>query len=772
MGRFRFFSMKKHRTADAVSEAAPEEDAQSKSFADRVDEASDGAAVEHHDNNQEGTFSDGSVDENYQASFTEGGAASGTGGGTSTGSSGIIWWPRSPICWFAIIILILECFVFYWAWNVYRETNYREFRFWVCTNVLRDDCDDPDRRQVEKSQIGPDILTEQSVLSDWNEDVSPATFLENKFRSLSAGYSVMGGGSFLNTGNNLLGLFERDALERPVEAGTHFLLAGAAGDLDARELFDDLKLNQADRAEAQRYLEEILKLNGAEGYYQLGQLYLGIDAMVPSVNGQYPQFNPPKFIGQSGYFENDFLVDASEYSIAYRHMFVAVQCNWPGSYEWLNYIAQAGQLGGRVQSLNREGQDEINDRLNLIDGGLEAFCKGETLRYRVQQLRDPAVIWRFLNDRRPWPTFPELIEKLQLPEPEFLQWIGLLRTEAVEQYGYEGESRYYGSPRDNSFLRPSGRAGGASSIFDSGRRLGSEEGIPDECKNLAPGEECQATAIRRADNARCEERALTAYNTGRALISSNPQQARANLEVAIETGRECQAEGSRRAATLMQRLNMTCTYSAQSLARISRGAENNPEGGAVISLRARQSALAALRYYNYKIDGKYGQQTRDAVSSFQREFGFVDSGALTPEETVHLFCIAGIQRGDVRSEHTLGLMYVTGLGVIRDLDAGIRHLENTSSFGYAASTYNLALIFGTGTVEASYNLCDVPENLRRADSYLEEAANAGHPSAIRLIRDFGSLTVQDRWEKVKERLELNDFHKARMLSVGEGCRPN
>ena len=762
MGRFRFFSMKKHRTADAVSEAAPEEDAQSKSFADRIDEASEDVAVEHHDNDQEGNFSDDSLDENYQASFD---------GGTTvvqkTGPAPVVWWPRSPICWLAILIIILELLAFNYFWYGVRARDYNAFRFWVCQNVLRDDCGSD--RVVILSQEGDPVLADQSILSDWNENVRPATFLENKFRSLSIGYSVMGGNSTLNTGNNLLGLYERDALERSIEAGTHFLLAGAAGDFDARELFEDLDLNQADRAEAQRYLEEILKLNGAEGYFRLGQLYLGSDAIVPSPNGQYPQ-NPPKFISHAEYFPNNFLADASEYSIAYRHMFVAVQCNWPGSYEWLNYIAQAGQLGGRVQSLNREGQDEINDRLNLIDGGLEAFCKGETLRYRVQQLRDPAVIWRFLSDRRPWPTFLELIEKLQLPEPEFLQWIGLLKTEAIEQYGYEGESRYYGRPRDNSFLRSPGR--GAGSIFDSGRRLGSEEGIPDECKNLAPGEECQATAARREASARCEERALTAYNSGRALINSNPDDARANLEIAMLTGEECQAEGSRRAATLMQRLNMTCTYSQQSLARISRNAENNPEGGAVISLRARQSALAAMRYYNYKIDGKYGQQTRDAVSSFQREFGFVDSGALTPEETVHLFCIAGIQRGDVRSEHTLGLMYVTGLGVIRDLEAGIRHLENTSSFGYAASTYNLALIFGTGTVEASYNLCDVPENLQRADSYLEEAANAGHPGAIRLIRDFGALQVSDRWEKIKERLELNDFHKARMLTVGEGCRPN
>jgi len=118
-------------------------------------------------------------------------------------------------------------------------------------------------------------------------------------------------------------------------------------------------------------------------------------------------------------------------------------------------------------------------------------------------------------------------------------------------------------------------------------------------------------------------------------------------------------------------------------------------------------------------------------------------------------------------------MYLTGLGVVQNTDAGLDWLKQAGErYQDPPALYNLALVYGTGTIVSSYKLCAVPENLQRADSYLVQAANLGYGPAQRLVNKYGSLLVSDRWEKIKAELELDEFHKQHMESVGEACQPN
>ena len=56
------------------------------------------------------------------------------------------------------------------------------------------------------------------------------------------------------------------------------------------------------------------------------------------------------------------------------------------------------------------------------------------------------------------------------------------------------------------------------------------------------------------------------------------------------------------------------------------GAEHIVKGDTVANIKAVQTRLSDLGYYNYKIDGLWGWRTTNAVKNFQRDYGLTQDG--------------------------------------------------------------------------------------------------------------------------------------------------
>lgn len=221
------------------------------------------------------------------------------------------------------------------------------------------------------------------------------------------------------------------------------------------------------------------------------------------------------------------------------------------------------------------------------------------------------------------------------------------------------------------------------------------------------------------------------------------------------------------AAKRIQFQLMTCEYNEESLARISRGFEHNPLG-ALIEMRQKQTSLTALGYFTYPVDNTPNAATRDAIRDFQGDLWFDQTGVLTAEQTVLLICGGAQIAKDEGSQNILGIMYAGGLGVRQSTDFALNWFESAAQKGDADAAWNLALMYGTGTVRASVLICDAVQNAERADSYLSEAADLRHPAARHAIRKYPSDTPTDRWRKLRGDLSAPEI----LDRVGRGCNPN
>lgn len=202
-------------------------------------------------------------------------------------------------------------------------------------------------------------------------------------------------------------------------------------------------------------------------------------------------------------------------------------------------------------------------------------------------------------------------------------------------------------------------------------------------------------------------------------------------------------------------LRYSCQTDPASLARIAYGAGQSDNAGDIIQLISRQRALAALGFYSGPVDGSYGPVTRRSVRDFQREMGYDQTGALTPQETVTLICHAAINARDADSQNLMGIMFATGLGVTQNIDSALEWLDTAAERGNGGANFNLALIYGTGTVQGSYRLCGLVESPERADSYLRRAADLGHARAQRLRREFAGDRADssgERWGEISRAL--------------------
>ena len=248
---------------------------------------------------------------------------------------------------------------------------------------------------------------------------------------------------------------------------------------------------------------------------------------------------------------------------------------------------------------------------------------------------------------------------------------------------------------------------------------------------------------------------------------SNKDSALRLYRTALNIGSGIGAQASIYAAKRIQFQTMTCAYDTQSLARIARDYDQNPLGS-LIQMSKKQAALKALGYYNETIDNRHGPASREAIRDFQGDLWFDQSGALTAEQTVLLVCAGAQIANNVSAQNVLGIMYAGGLGVRQNTDFALDWLEAAAKRKDADAAWNLALIYGTQTVLSSVKVCDAVQNAERADSYLREAAKAGHRPAKIAQGKYPRDTPEERWRKL-----AGDLNQPEVLNrVGRGCNPN
>lgn len=260
-----------------------------------------------------------------------------------------------------------------------------------------------------------------------------------------------------------------------------------------------------------------------------------------------------------------------------------------------------------------------------------------------------------------------------------------------------------------------------------------------------------APSVEDADIARCWLRIGDAYQAVGQIERARQAWDEALLVGSSVGGAQASLVAHRRLQAAI--LERSCPTSQRSLERIAYGFSQTEDDGDIIELDLRQRALAALGYYNGVVDGAYGPMTRRSVRDFQGDMGFDRTGALTPGQTVSLVCHAALTARDTDAQNLLGIMFATGLGLEQNIDTALEWLEEAAERGHGGANFNLALMYGTGTVQGSYRLCGIVESPERADSYLRRAAELGHDRAHALRRFAGrSGQPSERWSRISDQL--------------------
>ena len=653
------------------------------------------------------------------------------------------------------------------------------------------------------------------VFDDWATEIKQTQVIARKSSSVALSDSVVGDPS----DHMFLGVYERDRTNRKLEAGLHFYIAAANGHPDAFRYYKALNIPTEDYEEIYQLFIAIHELNGDFGLMRLGQHHLGKDAfkIADRMRTRLRYAKP-----------NDYVWPREKESpdLAYINFQMASLCGLSSAYEWRAETARFYKFTiERENTLKQRANRRLAELAERFGGDQDAYCKRYHLKDAIEVVRDfhaARALVRYEAELAGWDgssnpcdlgigefsdeecdEFEEVIRNGYLGYAANLPTIRELIDAIIYAYrdSRDFRARYRGRmpPLGYRNLRESGsqvyrdNPGGQS---DARIAPLARDGLPDECVQESSVGEC----ITRESALACNDRALYHFRRGEAdMAVGRVTRARQKFNRALAVGRACQSEYSVLAGRRLAALNLTCEYSADSLARISRDYLSRYDGpnatndGDLIALTARQRALAAKGYYEGRIDGRYGRGTRAAVQRFQREFGFSETGDLTPIETVYLICSAAETHAHRPSMNLLGIMYVSGLGVVQNTDAGLRYLRQAADNGSPDAMFNLALIYGTGAVFRSYQVCGIVENFDRADGYLQEASDLGHPVARALVVAARSWTGADRqpegrWAKITRVMNGQDkipgfpvddksvkFYQTQLSTengmVG-GCRPN
>ncbi|WP_300543776.1 peptidoglycan-binding protein [Maricaulis sp.] len=321
--------------------------------------------------------------------------------------------------------------------------------------------------------------------------------------------------------------------------------------------------------------------------------------------------------------------------------------------------------------------------------------------------------------------------------------------------GYQGSGSYSNRASDgysSGYSGSSGRLPLSRGVAGPGSTSG--RGYRPPVYSFDPGNRIcspQSYDVEDADVARCWLNIGDAYQAVARIDDAREAWDEALLVGSSIGGAQASLVAHRRLQAAI--LERSCPTTQASLARIAYGFSQSEDDGDIIDLDLRQRALSALGYYTGEVDGAYGPMTRRSVRDFQGDMGFDQTGALTPSETVTLVCHAALTARDTYAQNLLGIMFATGLGLEQNIDTALEWLEAAAERGHGGANFNLALMYGTGTVQGSYRLCGIVESPERADSYLRRAADLGHARALALRRFAGtSGPPAERWRRISERL--------------------
>ena len=596
---------------------------------------------------------------------------------------------------------------------------------------------------IERQKTNGQIDLQRASLTNWLRNIDSAYYADRKVAALSLSAS--------QSDNLLLGLFEQFQNNNKIEAAIHYLFAAENGYSSSFDLLQGLDLTIDEVEQLKNTFIEKHALNGGGGFLKLGQLYLDDTFVKPG----------PQNVTDEFYALYKYYLPAKSIPQAFKSFQMAALCDYGEAYDWLSYMAPDDGLSIAYKNrLRQEAQERLDVYIAEYGGDKQAFCSGAYLKSRLAQIA-PASL---LDQRSGRIGSRDLIGVMRKDDAAFAQY-------TLQQAG--------AAPVDTD-VTVIGRADDSSRAFrdNPGSDMvvadplrDAQDGLPPDCTGSSPAPNC----VNRKQFLTCGDESRYWFSRGEAEMAvGNTTRARVFFSESIKIGRKCGADSAVLSSKRLGALNLTCEYTSASLARISRNARQNPEGGDIISLSLRQKSLRALGHYQDDIDGKYGPNTRKAVADFQRELGFRETGDLTPLETVYLVCSAAENARDRDAKNTLGIMYITGLGVVQNTDSGLLWLKDAADSGDIDALYNLAIIYGSGTVLSSYRLCDVVESEERADGYLEEAAQKGHPIAKELVSKYGRLSPSERWRQIRDvELEVEgSFYDRRLTNVGQGCTPN
>ncbi|MDZ7627601.1 MAG: peptidoglycan-binding protein [Parvularculaceae bacterium] len=480
-----------------------------------------------------------------------------------------------------------------------------------------------------------------------------------------------------------LGLHERD--NGTLSKAYYYLtLAAARAHPDARRLRDQINITPQDRKAAMQRFRQALTFGGGDANFLLGMMLLGDGAFdlarLPDVtrcDKQEVVRTEPTWPPCEDNFRlpgaaklpwpNDLLAESLSINESYRALARAAQCFHAEAPLWLNAMENSGWVDQvTAQALRAQASNEVQN-----GGKREEFCNGK--------------IWFEQPDQ----------SKKKSPGEDPTGYCAIEPGDGALKAQRDRPGRAGANPADDAEeapLCPAGAAGCADS----------------------------AAALAAADEARVCLRMGDAV-----LAAGDVDYAFQFYRAAIARGRKYGAQASIAAGDRLRALSLTCEYTTKSLARIARG----QPGSDYINIVDRQRALTALGYYQGSADGKWGEQTRESVRTFQRDLGFDETGALSPLETVVLICQAAEGKGDVTSQALLGVMYAAGLGVVQNTDLALEWLNSAARRGSADAYYNLAIIYSTGTILSSYRLCDGRFNDELAEAFHNDARRLRHPRA-------------------------------------------
>ena len=157
------------------------------------------------------------------------------------------------------------------------------------------------------------------------------------------------------------------------------------------------------------------------------------------------------------------------------------------------------------------------------------------------------------------------------------------------------------------------------------------------------------------------------------------------------------------------------------------GSDTSCKGASKVPVANRQAALRSLGFYKGGLDGANGPATRQAIRSFQSDLSAQATGDLTESQICSLIERAA-NGGDGISQATLGEMYYSGVGKVKDYNVAKDWFEQAADRGVPSAQFRLGEMYVEGN--------GVPKDINRGCNDLHQADRNGHPGADRMITKY------------------------------------